>query len=109
MSEVYTPERWMVVKIEHPKETLYKVLAGWGGYLDGDSWRLNSGIIRVEDDGQNYIFHGHSGSRYVCHKECEGYTGTTFSIFERLKAQATEKNINVEVVIGRSYYEHMGD
>lgn len=107
---MYTPERWMIVKIEHPKETVYKVLAGWrGGYLEGDSWRMNSGITKVEDDGEHYIFHGHSGSQYICHKECEGYTNTTYNIFERLKAQGVDRGINVEAILGKTCYEHMGN
>ena len=55
----YTPDNWVVLKITNTKrsgntgygrteQVLYKVLAGWGGgYLDGDSWRMNSGINLV--------------------------------------------------------------
>ena len=44
-----TPDNWVVVKVG---KNLYKVLAGWsGGYLDGDRWKLNSGISEVKDDG----------------------------------------------------------
>ncbi len=55
MSETreYTPDSWVVLKVKAGKGTFpfYKVLAGWsGGYLSGDSWRINSGITRVEDD-----------------------------------------------------------
>ena len=40
-----TPDSWVVLKITAETGVIYKVLAGWsGGYLDGDSWRLNSGI-----------------------------------------------------------------
>lgn len=62
-----TPDNWVVVKVE---KNLYKVLAGWsGGYLDGDSWKLNSGISKVKDDGNHWLFIGESGSVYKCHKE----------------------------------------
>ena len=61
------PHNWVVVKIE---ENLYKVLGGWcGGYLDGDSWKLNSGITKVKDGGDYWLFIGNSGSVYQCHKE----------------------------------------
>jgi hypothetical protein len=64
------PHNWVVVKVG---EGIYKVLAGWsGGYLDGDSWKLNSGISEVKDDGDHWLFIGESGSVYRCHKE--GYT-----------------------------------
>jgi hypothetical protein len=42
----YNPDKWVVVKIIG-KDTppVHKVFACWyGGYLDGDSWKLNSGI-----------------------------------------------------------------
>jgi len=49
MSE-YNPDSWVIIKITVPdQKTIYKVLGGWsGGYLDGDSWQLNSGIAKVK-------------------------------------------------------------
>src|SRR6056300_1368254 len=68
MSE-YLPDNWVVLKINQEGKTLYKVLAGWsGGYLDGDSWRMNSGITRVEDHETYYSLYGYSGSVYKCWK-----------------------------------------
>tara|TARA_R110000868_G_scaffold23753_4_gene95045 strand:- start:484 stop:813 length:330 start_codon:yes stop_codon:yes gene_type:complete len=65
----YNPDNWVVIKMDGD-EPHYRVLAGWsGGYLDGDSWRMNSGITRVENDGDCYNFYGASGSCYSCHKE----------------------------------------
>ena len=65
----YTPDNWVVIKMDGD-EPHYRVLAGWsGGYLNGDSWRMNSGITRVEDDGDYYNFYGSSGSCYSCHNE----------------------------------------
>ena len=61
MSE-YLPDNWVVLKIKEGKldSGFYKVLAGWsGGYLDGDSWRINSGITRVEDHETYYSFYGY--------------------------------------------------
>lgn len=63
-------DRWVVVKLT-PKEgnTIYRVLASfYGGYLDGDSWKMNSGITEVTEDDKCYLFHGHSGSVYRCPK-----------------------------------------
>jgi hypothetical protein len=71
MKNEYTPNVWCLVK--HHGET--KVLGSWrGGYLDGDSWRLNSGIVSVEDDGDAWVFHGNSGSAYRCRKGAYGYS-----------------------------------
>jgi len=64
----YNPDNWVVVKMSGD-DPHYRVLAGWsGGYLDGDSWRMNSGITSVEDAGDQYNFYGSSGSCYSCGK-----------------------------------------
>jgi hypothetical protein len=69
---MYRPDNWVVIKINGPHPH-YRVLAGWsGGYLDGDSWRLNSGITKVQKDFNRLFFHGSSGSTYMC---LEGYYG----------------------------------
>lgn len=69
-----TPERWCIVKITaEGRGDTYKVYGTWaGGYLDGDRWKLNSGISKVEEDDDNYYFYGHSGSCYKCHKKGYG-------------------------------------
>ena len=67
------PEHWIVVRIENDNDAYYKIFAGWrGGYLDGDSWKMNSGISEVEEDEDFYYFYGASGSCYQCHKNGYG-------------------------------------
>ena len=81
VSNTYTPDRWVVLKIG----TMYKVLAGWsGGYLDGDYWRLNSGITKVEQEGDYWLFHGNSGSIYKCHKGGDGFTSLSGQVYMQL-------------------------
>jgi hypothetical protein len=64
----YNPDNWVVIKIKSA-DPHYRILAGWsGGYLSGDSWKLNSGITRVEEDDHYFYFYGSSGSCYQCHK-----------------------------------------
>ena len=64
------PERWVIVKLPN---NYYKVFGTWaGGYLDGDRWKLNSGISKVEQDENFYYFVGFSGSCYKCHKQGYG-------------------------------------
>jgi hypothetical protein len=68
----YSPDSWCIVKITgtHPH---YRVFGSWsGGYLDGDSWRLNSGITSVTEDDEFYYFYGSTGSVYRCYKEGYG-------------------------------------
>ena len=70
----YKPNNWVIVKIMDDDGALqgYKVLGGWsGGYLDGDSWRMNSGITSYKDNGDSYSFYGFTGSEYKCNKGTE--------------------------------------
>lgn len=76
------PDQWSIIKIDD----IYKVFGSWsGGYLDGDSWRLNSGIDRIEEDGDYWLFYGYSGSCYRCHKRTYGisspYNGAILKSF----------------------------
>lgn len=83
---MYNPDRWVIVKITNKKETIYKVLAGWsGGYLDGQSWRMNSGISRVESTETHYMFSGQSGNVYNCHKNAYGVNMIMSSIIAQMK------------------------
>jgi hypothetical protein len=80
MSE-YKPDRWVVLKLKSKNEHIYKVMGGWyGGYLGSDSWRINSGITKVELDGDDYVFYGYSGSTYVCNKNSYGATFIMLSV-----------------------------
>ena len=64
----YMPDNWVVIKFKGD-DPHYRVLAGWsGGYTTGDSWRMNSGIVRVEQTKFLYKFYGSTGSCYVCSK-----------------------------------------
>lgn len=87
MSE-YLPDNWVVLKIKEGKldSGFYKVLAGWsGGYLNGDSWRMNSGIVAVEKQAYLYGFYGSSGSVYWCHQGAYRLTMATSGVYNQLK------------------------
>ena len=62
-SREYNPNRWVILSFTDEKETWYKVFGSWsGGYLDGDSWRLSSGLDKIEEEGDYYLMRNHSGS-----------------------------------------------
>ena len=85
MSE-YNPDNWVVLKITNEQETIYKVLAGWcGGYLSGDSWRMNSGITGAEKQAYLYGFYGSSGSVYWCHEGTYRLTMANGGVYNELK------------------------
>ena len=93
---MYKPDRWVVLKLPAGN----KVLGGWsGGYLDGDSWRLNSGIkeAHTEDNGL-FFFTGHSGSVYKCHRDGYGLNAITAAVYQKLKNKADEKGMICEIM-----------
>lgn len=70
---MYTPDRWVVLQVNNGTEIINKVFAGWyGGYLDGDSWQLNSGNVKEEEFEDRWEFTGYSGSVYICYKSAFG-------------------------------------
>lgn len=82
----YRPDSWVVIKMTHKNNIFYKVLGGWsGGYLNGTSWRLNSGVEKVELANDRYMFYGSSGSVYTCHKESYGLKMSTADIWKQMK------------------------
>lgn len=94
MSE-YTPDVWVIVKITPTDEApIYKVLAGWyGGYLNGDSWKLNSGITKYSVKGKHAVFTGDSGSEYSCHIGTERFSMMTGTIFASYSTQLEEAGL----------------
>jgi hypothetical protein len=82
MTTEYNPDRWVVVKIGGD-DPHYRVRGGWsGGYLDGDSWRMNSGIVRADFDGDYWYFYGSSGSCYKCHVDSYGFNTVSAQTYE---------------------------
>ena len=90
----YSPDKWQIIKFTSPEAgDVYKVLGGWsGGYLDGDSWRLSSGLERIEEDGDFYLMHNYSGSIYKCHKMANGFNMISSSIYSGWREQLKDKD-----------------
>ena len=95
----YTPDKWVVIKITHTEGTVYKVFASWyGGYTGGDSWKLNSGITRVEEENDCYVFAGSSGSTYTCRKEHYGTNLYGHSVLSNIIENAVGSGVTVEIL-----------
>jgi hypothetical protein len=96
---VYTPNNWVIVKLTSAEGVIHKVLAGWsGGYLEGNSWRMNSGIVRASEEGDYILFHGESGSVYKCHKDAQRLSNSTAGIYNTLVEQGKQKGVVVEII-----------
>ena len=83
----FVPDNWVVLKIQTDADgVIYKVLAGCsGGYLYGDSWRMNSGITKVVEKQDSIEFYGNSGSCYECYKGSYGLRMNNAGIYNQLK------------------------
>lgn len=68
------PDFWVMLRVEFGQKDgggfhQLRVLCGWvGGDTEGDAWKINSGVVGGEFDGEIYRFKGRSGSIYACHK-----------------------------------------
>jgi len=81
----YTCDNWVVIKMKGD-DPHYRLLVGTsGGYLDGDSWRMNSGITEVNETEDNYYFKGSSGSEYRCYKESYRLKMNNAHVWNRLQ------------------------
>lgn len=94
----YRPDNWVIIKIDNKKDPIfYKVLGGWsGGYLDGNSWRMNSGIVSIKEDDEYYYFGGSSGSVYKCFKKSEFVRMNISGIYDQLMEKDGVECVPVE-------------
>ena len=95
----YTPDRWTVLRIHAPGQTIYKVFASWsGGFAGADSWKLNSGIVRATFAEPYWEFDGSSGSVYSCHKDSYGTNGYGRYVLNNLIDQAKKQDMQIDVL-----------
>ena len=102
---MYKPDRWQVIRIAPPEEAVfYKLLGGWyGNFVNGDSWRLNSGITEVKDQGNVFAVFGETGSTYVCRKTEEGMSAYMDSVLYGLQQNAAERNVVITPITMKQY------
>ena len=93
----YIPDTWVVLEIKSKDtEPIRKLFAGWyGGFANGDEWRLNSGITETIDCGDYYEFYGYSGSVYSCYKNNQ-----KMSVYQEgiLRQLSSHPGVSVEVI-----------
>ena len=92
---MYTPDLWLVIKI-NGTDPHYRLFGSWyGGYMGSDEWRMNSGIKSVTEDENFYYVHGASGSTYNCHKKSKGISGYGSSVLNALIKNQPELDIQI--------------
>jgi hypothetical protein len=98
---MYSPSAYRVILIDAPEGQLIKLFASWSaGYLDGDSYRINSGTEVIIEEQNNYFFYGFSGSIYKLNKFTQGHlTSYSAGIYNRILQQDCVKEISVKQAI----------
>jgi hypothetical protein len=99
----YTPDRWMLLRFSKDQVVFYKVFATWtGGYLDGDSWQLNSGVTSLTETKERFYFKGSSGSIYICNKKSYGSTSYGFGVLNNLITKSLGQGTVVDILPGET-------
>ena len=107
MSE-YTPDRWCVIRIPSPKETIYKVFASWsGGYAGSDSWKLNSGITQAVSVDGAWEFEGSSGSVYKCRVGGYGTNNYGHGVLDSMIRDAKSAGMDIEILSEDTDWAHL--
>jgi len=89
------PDKWVVIKItKEGKDTIYKVYATFSD----DNWRVNSGIMSVEQGDGHLIFIGYSGSRYICKDDCYGLSSYSGWVLSNMINRATEVDAEITIL-----------
>ena len=95
----YVPDRWAVIKIGDADNHHFRVFGSWrGGYLDGERWRLNSGITKVEETEHDYFFTGETGSVYQCRKGAYGATSYGSMVIAKNIEDVSAQGTTIEVL-----------
>jgi len=105
------PDKWVILKLteKNSDESVYKVFASfYGGYLDGDSCKINSGIESIEIEEYNtekesfklVKFKGYSGSIYECNLKESSYGTSLYGggVMQNIINKAAEAEHSVEVL-----------
>lgn len=95
--------KWLVIFIKSDDPHYRLFMSFGGGYMNGDSWRMNSGITRVEFNDDQYpvtmwTFIGASGSSYTVHKDMYGATIFGAGILDNFIKTSAEKNAEITVM-----------
>lgn len=102
--QFYTPDKWVILRINTKDAVIHKVFAGWyGGYTRGDSWKISSGIVDFIDKEVFYSSLQDSGSTYNLYKISEGMSVYQSILLEDWVKKLQEQGIAVEVISAEEF------
>lgn len=99
MSSDYAPDKWIMAKMTHDGESIYKVFGSWyGGWAGSDSWKLSSGVTKIIEHDSYYEVHNVSGSVYECGKNNVGTSAYSSSVWNNFLKKQEAGNYKLEEV-----------
>lgn len=103
----YTPDTWVILLFDSPDYgKIHKVFAGWyGGFSQGDSWKLSSGIKTFVNEGKFYSSLQESGSTYNLYKQAEKLSGYQYGLLAGWREQMEETHGSILVVDSLDFIE----
>ena len=90
----YTPDKFVVIDYgnKYSIDERYAILAGfYGGFAGNNSWKRSSPVVKWDVEGDTIIAHTFSGSKYVLHKGCVGWTMLTQSLASQASLTTIEE------------------
>ena len=105
--QTYEPDTWVILLFDYPDYgKVHKVFAGWyGGYAQGDSWKLSSGIKTFVNEGKFYSSLQESGSTHNLCKQSEKLSGYQHGLLNVWREQLDEVQGSVLVVDSLDFIE----
>jgi len=97
----YEPDGYEVLKIKvcGQDNITVKVFGSWsGGYLGRDTWRVNSGVVYIKDQGNNYLVEGYSGSQYILSKAVNYITAYNKGVLEDMIEELRSYGHQAEII-----------
>lgn len=97
----YNPDGWVIIRLKSEERTDYKIFGSWaGGYLYGDNWRINSGVMQYTKEDDVILFHGYTSSVYKCPLVSEGrLTGHNSAVLQHMLEKANDSGNGVEAAV----------
>jgi len=80
------PDTWFLIKYEKQGRKVTKVLSHSECTVSpvNNQWKLSSGVIKTEEFDDRFEFTNHSGSLYICYKNCHGLPTDMAKIYSTL-------------------------
>lgn len=98
----YYPDSYQFISISSDKDSdkIIKLFAVWhAGYLTATSWRINSGVTKIEQDAvfaNLYTVSGYSGSQYVVNKDSVKMSSYGETVLRDIIEKAAVQGVNVK-------------